>query len=43
MQDRFPRHEVQGHARLLLEQEFPGAAPADTDEAARRLYPDWPA
>ena len=28
-----PRHEVQRRARLLLEQNFPGAEPADIDDA----------
>lgn len=37
-----PRHEVQRRARLLLEQNFPGAEPADIDDAVSRLYPVGP-
>lgn len=37
-----PRHEVRGHARSLLEQNFPGTGPGDLDNAVRRLYPDKP-
>jgi hypothetical protein len=35
------QHELPSHARLLLEQNFPGARPAEIDEAVRRLYTDW--